>query len=556
MCIRFEDLARWLMVSFLAVSGLAAADTDLRLVDAAENRDRKAVRSLLKEHVDVNAAQADGVTALAWAVHWDDLEMADLLIHAGADLNASNDYGVTPLALACTNNNAVMVENLLKAGANADASIWTGETVLMRCVSTGNLMTVKSLLVHGADVNASESRRGQTALMWAVAEKHSEIAQVLIESGANVNAKTHNLPGVKQLQHKSYFWDVSEAIDDSGADSTNRPNVSGVHLDPSSSKGDFTPLLFAAQQGDLESARLLVAAGADVNHISPDGTPLLVASASGHEELAIYLLENGADPNMADSYGIAPLHYALWEGFLGIGDGRPYPTDQFWLRTNMPELVKALLAHGANPNSRVVTGFPPYNYPPLRRHGSFQLPQIIHRGATPFFVAAASADVGIMRDLLVAGADPHLATEEGATPLMVAAGLGRRTDRTKEKSESALEAVKLLVKHGADVNAVEAGGRTALQGAAYMGEDKIIQFLVDQGADLNAKDNYGRTALKIAEGDPQRSIGIFNKRWIQVPRVRENTARLLLQLGATPVTPPETEGPLSDPSASARDLDR
>ncbi len=523
------------LAALLVASCSLAAEPDLRLVEAMQDQDVSTARVLLQQRVNVNVPQADGATALAWAAHWDNLEIADLLIRAGADLNAANEYGVTPLALACANGSNAMAVKLLQAGADANAAQWSGETALMTCSRSGSMQAVEAILARGGKVDALENRRGQTALMWAVAARQTEIVRLLVSRGADVKVKSNPLRDAVPLEHKTYFWDVAEAIDDTGAASTNRPNVAGSHLAPYSSKGGYTALLFAAQRGDLAAARVLVEAGADVNAGSPDGSPLIIAAASGHDQVASYLLENGADPNAVDNYGVSALHYAVWEGFLGLGDGRPLPTDSAWFRPNMPELVKVLLAHGADPNLRVTTGFPPYDFPLLRRVGNFQMSQLVHAGATAFFLAAASADVQIMRMLLAAGADPKIGTKEGATPLMVAAGLGRVTDRNKEKSGQALEAVKLMLELGAEVSAREAGGRTALQGAAYGGENAIIQLLADRGADLNAMDNYGRTALLIAAGDPKRLIGIFNKRWIQLPRPHASTAELLLKLGATPI---------------------
>ena len=276
------------VLSLLSVASLAAAD--LRLADAVEKGDKEAVRSLLAEHVDVNTPQADGATALAWAAHRDDLETADLLIRAGADANAANNYGVTPLSLACTNRSAAMVQKLLVAGADPKAAQPNGETVLMRCAHTGSVDAVNLLIEHGADVNAAETWQGQTALMWAVAEKHAEAVHALLERGANVGARTRR---------------------------------------------DSTPLLFAAQQGDIDSARLLLDAGASVNDAPPDGmNPLLVASTSGHAALAAFLLDQGADPNAANDSGYTALHYAA-------------------SRRNAPDLVQSLLEHGADPNARI-----------------------------------------------------------------------------------------------------------------------------------------------------------------------------------------------------------
>ena len=459
----------------LSATGFAAPADDLRLVDAVKNRDGAAARSLIEQHVNVNAAQPDGTTALAWAANRDDLETAELLIRAGANANKANDYGVTPLSLACTNRSAPMVERLLKAGADPNPALWTGETPLMVCARTGNVETVKLLLSRGADPNAKESQQGQTALMRAVAEKHPEIARALIERGADIRAR---------------------------------------------SKGGFTPLLFASQQGDLASARILLAAGADVNEATPkNGTALVVAAASGREEFAIFLLENGADPNAADAYGVTALHYAVPRGIAGIDSVsvvfRPYHE----LPPSIPKLVKALLAHRANPNVQIAKDFPPYSRSPYALQTSLV-------GVTPFLLAAAAADIDLMRTLLAAGADPHIKAKDGSTALMMAAGVGRIDERENNQEDAAaLEAAKMALMLGDDINAANARGRTALHGAAGIGANALIQFLFDKGANLNAKDRDGYTPLGLAKGLAPRGGDSASK-------VYDGSVALLVKLGA------------------------
>ena len=476
MGVKVKSLCDWWMVALLSVASLGATSSDLRLVEAVEKGDKEAVRSLLDQHADVNASQADGATALHWAAHWDDLETAELLIRAGADASAVNDYGITPLSLACTNGNAAMVEKLLKAGADPNTALPTGETALMAAARTGNVEAVKSLLARGADVNAKETRQGQTALMWAVSEKHPEIARALIEHGADVHAH---------------------------------------------SKGGFRPLMFAAQQGDLNSARILLAAGANVNEAAQDGmSVLLVASASGHEAFSVFLLDKGADASAADDNGTTALHYAVQKGITTLNRvDTTYYTSHLY-RPNMLELVKSLLAHGAKPNARLVKNPLRWSVPPL----------IGLEGATPFVLAAAVADVNLMRLLVASGADPLLSTMDNTTPLMVAAGLGRSEDRTDEEERSALEAVKLVVELGVGVNVTNENGQTALQGAARTGANAIIQFLVDKGAKMDVKDRFGQTPLGIAEGlVPEGLAGSFAQKPFGV---HKSTANLLRKLGA------------------------
>ena len=471
----------WSIAALLCVAALAAPSGDFRLLDAAQKRDNAAIRSLMKEHVDVNAIDGDGATALTWAAHWNDLETAELLIGAGANVNTISDYGVTPLWEACNNGSAALVEKLVSAGANPNVPLLhTGETALMTCAHTGNPDAVKSLIAHGAEVNVKENQKAQTALMWALEERHPEAAQVVIEHGADVHAK---------------------------------------------SKGGFTPLLFAARQGDIASARLLLERGSDVNEPAPGGqNVLLLATDSGHEDFAIFLLEKGANPNAADGNGLTALHYSLRKAIsvlrAAIRDPQFGQLD-YLLRPNMPKLVKALLEHGADPNARIKVD--------LARIRVNDRVQLGLAGATPFLLAAATGDVGIMRDLLAKGADPKLATKDNTTPLMVAAGVGWQQDRSKEEEKQAVEALRMLVEMGADVNAVSKDmGATALHGAAFTGANEVIKFLVEKGAKLDAMDKFGETPLSIAEGDPNGLKSDFGG---VITPVHESTAKLIRQLG-------------------------
>ena len=451
---------------------------DLRLIDAIKNGDRAAVRSLIEQRANVNAASTDGTTAIAWAVNRDDVESAELLIQAGANVNAATDYGVTPLSLACTNRNAVLVERLLKAGANLSAAVWTGETPLIVCARTGKVETVNSLLSHGADPNVKEAQQGHTALMRAVAETHAGVVEALVKHGADVHVR---------------------------------------------SKGGFTALLFAAQQGDIASARILLAAGADVNEAHPiNGTALVVAAASSREKFAIFLLENGANPNAMDAYGLSALHYAIPRGIAGIDSVstvfRPYEE----LPPDMPELVKALLARGSNSNAAITRDFPPYSRSPYALQTSLV-------GVTPFLLAASSGNVDIMDELLRAGADPKVKSKDGSNALMLAAGVGRVDERENSaENANAVEAAKLALKLGSDINAANARGRTAMHGAAGIGANGMIEFLVANSANMEAKDRQGYTPLGVAAGRAPRGGD-------SASRVYEGTVDLLLKLGAQPL---------------------
>ena len=516
-------------VVFLLLVASLAAGIDLPLVDAVKEGDHAAVRSLLSEHADVNAPQAYGETVLAWAANRDDLEMVELLIDAGADVNAANGYGITPLSLACTNGNAAMVERLLEAGADPKIARLTGETPLMTCAYTGNVEAVNSLLASGADVNAKDTERGQTALMWAAAQKHPEVVKALVEYGADLDSRSATLPlYTPRIINKS-----SGAVIEFYSKNVYFPKV----------KGGFTALMFAGQAGALDSARILLAAGADLNAATPDdGSALVLASSNGHQETALFLVGKGADPNATDGYGLTALHWSLQEGIVALF-GRPSFTDRFWNHPSMPELVQSLLAHGADPNARIKKDFLPYDIQRFSRGRGNSLPQLGLTGGTPFLLAAAASDLRTMRVLVEGRADPTLATEEGTTPLMVAAGMGpdHPSRMTQEQQDNLLEAVRLGVQLGGSVNAVTLGGRTALHGAALYGLTDVVRYLAEQGADLDAKDIYGQSALSIAMGDPEGLVYRHLKDYNPDDRFRRRrggshqpTVDLLLELGAAP----------------------
>ncbi len=440
----------------LSVVGVSAGARDLPLIAAIKSQDAGTVRSLLRGVTDVNALTPDGATALHWASYVDAPALADLLIAAGADVNVANDYGVTPLSLACTNGAAAMVTTLLAAGADPNAARATGETPLMTCARTGNLDTVLALLSHEADQTAAESWQQQTALMWAAGEGHTKVARALVAHGANVRAR---------------------------------------------SRSGFTALLIAARHDERELTRLLLNAGAEVNDTAPDGTTaLLVATVRGHAALAIMLLEQGADPN-ADGTGYTPLHWAAgsWHTELtGSLRGIATERDDEWrslngLRAGKTELVQALLSHGADPHARIVRHPPQFGYASQR----FRVSLV---GATPFLLAAMDGNLGVMRALAAAGADPLMGTEQHTTPLMVAAGLGQVPAETRVSERDSLDATRFALELGADVNATNDVGRTALHGAAHIRSDAIVQLLVDHGAPVNVEDQRGITPLMIAEG--------------------------------------------------------
>ena len=454
-------------------SSVSAQSGDLRLIEAVKSQQLAAVGALLAE-TDVNARQADGATALHWAAYRDDLATARLLLGAGADAGVPNELGVTPLALACTNTNAAMVETLLAAGADATAAVGTGETVLMSCARTGSVAAVSALLAAGADVNAREPSENQTALMWAVAERHPAVVAVLLDGGADVGARSRVRRKVisRRLQSELKYGELGRSY---GTDAEE------------TSVGGFTPLLFAARRGDIESARLLLAAGASVNDTAPDGASVLVvATHSGHGTLATFLLDRGANPNTAEA-GYTALHAAVLTGDL--------------------DLVEALLAHGARPDAQVTLATR------VTRNGQVLMLGEHLLGSTPFALAAKFTEVDIMRTLAAAGADVRLPLKNGWTPLMLAASASwryavwDRRDRALAKApafqaqmydeDGTLAAVRLAVESGADVNAVDAAGNTALHHVVDKGFDTVVAFLAARGADLDATNNRGQTSLAI-----------------------------------------------------------
>ena len=467
----------------LAVCGLVigpadgawAQSDDQRLIEAVRSQDTAVVRALVPE-TDVNVSQPDGATALHWAAYRDDNESASLLLAAGANADAANELGVTPLALACGTANSVMVGMLLAAGADPNGSVETGETVLMACARTGSTKAVSALLAAGADVNARESREAQTALMWAVAQCHPEVVKLLLEHDADVAARSRvrRLVISRRLQSELKYGELGRSY---GTDAEE------------TSIGGFTPLLFAARHGDVESARLLVTAGASVSDTAPDGASVLVVAAhSGHGALAKLLLEWGANPNAAAA-GYSALHAAVLTADL--------------------DLVETLLAHGARPDSQVTLATR------VTRNGQVLMLGEHLLGATPFALAAKFAEVEIMRALEVGHADVRLPLKNGWTPLMLAASASwryavwDRRERALAKDPTfqaqmydergTLAAVRFAVESGADVNAVGADGNTALHYVVDKGFDSVVEFLAAHGADLNATNSRGQTPLAIVE---------------------------------------------------------
>jgi ankyrin repeat protein len=475
-------LAATIFAASLAAAGAGAALSDAPLAAAVQRGDKQAVVSLLKAGAGVNAPQGDGATALHWAVYLEDAETAGLLLRAGARADAPNNYGVTPLALAALNGNAAVLELLLKAGADPNSTVRSGESALMLAARAGRVDAVNVLLEAGAAIDAKESWNGQTALMWAAAEGHGPVVRALLDHGAGIHAR---------------------------------------------SNAGTTPLHFAVRKGDMASVEALLEAGADVNEKRPDlAAPLLIAIINGHEDLVDLLLEKGADPNaeggsteltvqgvkarpieieLATPTPRDQLRQVATEGGNGRNNswGKPlqaavhvanwHISDQFIaVKIDRLRVIKSLLAHGADVNGRNTDMEPRWSGARYRR-------RLV--GATAFLFAAKAADVEVMRLLLEHGADPAINTGVNITPLMAAAGIAWASNQDPASEAEVLEAVKMLVEElGADVNAVNDVGETAMHAAAYRGANSVVQYLYEKGAKLDVAAKDGRTPLIIADG--------------------------------------------------------
>jgi uncharacterized protein len=468
----FKRLA---IAALIVVAGAAQAGAQVALVDAVKAGDTARVRALIDTRVDVNATQADGTTALHWAVDLDRPEVVQMLIRAGANVKTANRYGATPLWLASVNGSPKTLAMLLEAGADVGAINGDGETALMVAARTGKADAVNMLLARGADPNAKEGWRGQTALMWAAAEGYAPVIDALIARGADLKAR---------------------------------------------SNAGFTALLFAAREGRIAAVEALLKAGADMNESLPvrrrsppaAGQPtapppsneiglnaFLLAAANAHYELAAWLLDRGADPNAAPQ-GYTALHQVSWVRKAGIaGSNNPAPQGS----GNMDSLtfVRKLVAKGAQLNARVT-----------KRPG-MGVTTLNSIGATPFLLAARTADASLMKLLAELGADPMLTNEDGSTPLMVAAGLGTNAPGEDPGTEpEVLEAVKVALDLGNDLNAVDKNGETAMHGAAYKHVPSVVRYLAEKGAKIevwNRPNSKGWTPLTITEGI-QRGMNIVS----------------------------------------------
>jgi ankyrin repeat protein len=466
-----------------------AADRDTRLADAAMNRDTTAVRTLLQQKtIDVNTPGRDGTPALHWMVRVGDLETAGQLLRAGADPKLVTRYGVTPMSLAASSGNAAMIKLLLESGADANAPDGAGETPLMAAAQVGSLDSVKTLLGAGAVLDARDKTFQQTALMIAVRANHPDLVGYFIQQGASVNAQTRT--------GETPRWVLPNSVPGFGHGigivRGGLPERGSRYLIP----GAMTPLQYAARDGRLASARLLLDAGANIEQADANGiTPLLAAIGNNHPSVARLLIERGANVNAVDWYGRTPLWTAVEVRNMDF-DNNTFVNNVD--RAPVLELIRVLLDKGASVNVRTKES------PPIRRQWlttTGTLEWVDFTGQTPFLRAALAGDLTVMKLLLARGADPKISTFGGTTALMAAAGVNWVVDQTADEGPKALlEAVQLCVELGLDVNAINSMGLTAVHGAANRGSDDIIRFLASKGARLDVKDKEGRTPLAWAEG--------------------------------------------------------
>ena len=452
------------LVGAMALTTLMAAQSNSRLAEVIHSGDVTGAMDLLKKGAKGHAVEADGTTALHWAVQLDDINLVRALLAAGAQVRAANRYGVTPLELAAVNGSAPMVELLLKAGADPKAASGEGESVLMAAARTGEPETLRVLLKAGADPNAVERKFGETALMWAAGNNHGEAVLVLVAGGAKPDTRSAeiNLP--------------KAPVDFSFAVATALP------------RGAMTALMYAARQGQLDGVTALADAGANLNAVDPEGsTAMVIAIINAHYEVAARLAEKGADPNIGDAAGMAALYAAVDMMHPASLTNRPPQVRTGNLTA--ADLVNVLLKHRADPNIALVAPLL------MRQHNAGDAS--LAAGATPLMRSAKALDIDIMKALLDHGADPSRKLANGTTTLAVA--LTGRGAGTLTPETPMFQAVKLLLDRGADVNAAAPNGSPLLHQSVNRGA-AFVRLLVEHGAKLDLKDGTGRTPLDIAMG--------------------------------------------------------
>jgi ankyrin repeat protein len=522
-----------LAIAVLLTISVSASPAD-SIVDATRAHDLAAVKALLKTGADVNAAQGDGMTALHWAAMQGDQDLVQMLLAAGANVRATTRLGgYTALHLASQGGHSQVAAALLAAGANPNLATATGATAAMLAAKAGSAETVTRLIEVGADVNAKDTTYGQTALMVAAGLDRDDVVRLLLARGADpkvasvvvdLNALTAPIDEMPQRPGPAGPPAAPARFDVPGVTRPFRYN------ELIGSQGGLTALHFAARQGSAKSVRALVDAGVDVNLPSPGdkATPLLVAIINGHFDIAGYLLDKGASPNLGSDAGVSPLYATLNVQWAPIA-AYPQPRAHLQQATNYLDMMKALLQKGADPNARLrkKVWYSGYN---------FDQSSVDEIGATPFWRAAYAADVAAMRLLVSFGADPAIPTIKplsrrgpedpsrgedktglpvlpvggpGVTPLQAASGVGYGFGFAGNSHHFAptgmLAAVKFLVEEmGADVNAVDHDGNTAVHHAAARGDNEMILYLVSKGADVTRVNRAGQTTVDLANGPVQR----------------------------------------------------
>jgi len=474
------------LLALLLAATAAAAEPDTKLLTAAQQGDREAVRTLLRQGSSVNAQDVDGTTLLHWAVRNNDAETVKLLLGRRADVKAANRYGVTALSLAAVNGSAPIVGLLLAAGADSNSALPEGETVLMTAARTGNLAVVRALLAAGAEVNRAEGWQGQTAVMWAAAEDHGDVVAALIKAGADLNIRSKVLPGMPQRPRGG---DVAQQ---------------GVHSN--FPKGGLTALHFAVRQNAVAAVSAMAEGGVNLDQQDPDGfTPFILAALNGNYDLARLLIERGAGLEAADKGGRTPLFAAVDMHTYEYSYNRPAPKPSGEM--DSVDLVRFLLARGANPNARLTSRVIPAKYDTAGNPN-------LTAGSTPFLKAASTADVTLMRILLEAGADPFITNLTRTNAMMMAAGLNWRNPGSLGSEKDAIEAIRICIEQGLDIEAYNDLGQTALHAATMRGRgssgennegpntaesEQLVRFLVAKGAPLDAQDKSGRTPVAMAQ---------------------------------------------------------
>jgi uncharacterized protein len=532
----------------LAISG------DSRMADAAAQGDFNTVMALIAQKADVNAAQADGSTALEWAIHWNNAGAVDALLKAGADTKAATRLNATALYVAAEGGNAAMIQKLLAAGADPNQTVLSqGETPLMFAARSGNVEAVRMLLDKGAQVEATENLRGSTAVMWAAEQNHPAVIKLLVEHGAKVDAKTKvaaaggargggaakgggraagaakggpdaakdaapdtakgSAPaGGEQLASISAPGGATPAGPAApagaaggragrGAPAVDEDDPDAFARPPAGGNGGLTALILATREGALESMKALLDAGAPVNQQSANGnTALIVAAMNANAQTINFLLQRGADVNLANAQGWTPLYLTVKDRTLEKGT-MPNPVVD---EDGLFQAITFMLDHGVDVNARIRGN--------TEVHNGIAATWLREAGATAFLRAAFCADLPVMKALLAHGADPNIATTDKTTALMALSGVGYADGFTHDfgTEKDSLEGMKILIDLGANVNATNNDGVTALHGAAHKNFLAGIDYLVAKGADLSIRSHRetqyerkggpGNTALDWATG--------------------------------------------------------